>query len=326
MVTVVFNELTVVENIKKRFQSSSDKLVLGIGDDCAAVKNGEILTLYSCDTVVEGIHFLTSYMTYREISRKAVSASVSDIAAMGGRAKYYLSTLGIPKCTPQNHIDELLEGFEESSGFYGIDLIGGNITTSEKLFIDITVIGEVDEDKIVKRSGASAGDRIFVTGTLGDSAKGLELLRPGSTQRDSYLENRHKDPRARTDAGSFIGDNLIATSMIDISDGFLIDLERITIEHGKGADIFISKLPLSKNYTDIQKAAKEPLSFALSGGEDYELLFSAPKSRDELIQNLRSKLDIDITEIGTVTDHKRIDLYGHDNKIFKYNERGFVHL
>jgi len=326
MVAAMLNELSVLKELKSRFISNSDKLVLGIGDDCAAVKAGSILTLYSCDTVVEGVHFSTSYMTCREISKKAVSASVSDIAAMGGRPNYFLSTLGISKCIPQNHIDELLEGFEESSEIYGIDLIGGNITSSEKLFIDITVIGEVDHDKIVKRSGASVGDILFVTGSLGDSAKGLEILRSGTEERDEYLENRHKDPTARINEGKLLGDSQIASSMIDISDGFLIDLERITLEYGYGADIFIDNLPLSKNYTDLQKSSEDPLSFALSGGEDYELLFSAPESKRQIINSLKDELGINISEVGTVTDKKRIDLYGHDNKIFKYREKGFVHI
>lgn len=322
----MYNELSILKELKSRFIPYSDKLAIGIGDDCAAVLTGSTLTLYSSDTVVEGIHFLTSYMSYSEISKKAVSASVSDIAAMGGSPDYFLSTIGISKCTPQNLIDELLDGFEEASKLYGIELIGGNITTSEKLFIDITVIGNVDEDKVVKRSGASAGDLLFVTGTLGDSARGLELLRSGNVDRDRYLASRHKDPAARTNVGKLIGDRQIASAMIDISDGFLIDLERITTEQGKGADVYIEKLPLSKNYKEIENTSKELYNYALSGGEDYELLFSAPESNRGKIKNLIDTLDVEITEIGVVTDNKRVDLYEHDNSIFKYSERGFVHL
>jgi len=322
----MFNELSILKELKSRFISRSDEVVIGIGDDCAAVKAGKVLTLYSSDTVVEGIHFLTSYMTYREISKKAVSASVSDIAAMGGKPNYFLSTIGISKCTPQNLIDELLDGFEEAADEYGIELIGGNITTSDQLFIDITVIGETDQDKVVKRSGACAGDLLFVTGTLGDSAKGLELLRPGNKERDEYLEKRHTNPTARINAGKSLGDHRVATSMIDISDGFLIDLERITVAHGTGADIFIDKLPLSKNYTDLKNSDEDPLFFALSGGEDYELLFSSHESNREKINYLKDELDVNISEVGIVTDKKRIDLYGHDNKIFKYRKKGFVHL
>jgi thiamine-monophosphate kinase len=322
----MFNELSVLKELKSRFISRSDEVVIGIGDDCAAVKTGEALTLYSSDTVVEGIHFLTSYMTYREISKKAVSASVSDIAAMGGKPNYFLSTIGIPKCTPQNLIDELLDGFEEAADEYEIELIGGNITASEQLFIDITVIGETDQDKVVKRSGACAGDLLFVTGTLGDSAKGLKLLGPGNKDRDEYLEKRHTNPTARINAGKLLGDNNIATSMIDISDGFLIDLERITVGQGTGADIFIDKLPLSKNYTDLINSDEDPFFLALSGGEDYELLFSSHESNRGKINYLKDELDVNISEVGIVTDNKRIDLYGQDNKILKYGKKGFVHL
>ena len=318
----MFNELDVLKDLKSRFKSSSDKIALGIGDDCAAVKSSSGLTLYSSDTVVEGIHFSTSYMTCREIAIKAVSAAVSDIAAMGGSPNYFLSTIGIPKCTPQNQIDGLLDGFQNSSRLYGIELIGGNLTASEKLFIDITVIGEVDKDKIVKRSGASEGDLLFVTGTLGDSAKGLELLRSENGIRDPYLESRHKDPRARIKAGKLLGDNQIASSMIDISDGFLLDLERITVEYGLGADIYLERLPVSEKYIELQKSTEVPLSLALSGGEDYELLFSVPEGNREKIDNLTSGFDVNISEVGVVTNKKRIDLYGHDKKIFKFREKG----
>lgn len=322
----MFNEISVLKELKSRFIPHSDKLAIGIGDDCAAVLNGNILTLYSSDTVVEGIHFLTSYMSYSEISKKAVSASVSDIAAMGGAPDYFLSTIGLPKCTPQNLVDKLLDGFDEASRQYGIELIGGNITTSEKLFIDITVIGNVDKDKVIKRSGASAGDLLFVTGTLGDSAKGLNLLKAGNGEKEDYLVNRHKDPAARTDTGKFIGDYEIASAMIDISDGFLIDLERITKDYGKGADIFLDKLPLSKNFKEIEYSAEELHNYALSGGEDYELLFSAPETNRDKINKLKDNPDVNITEIGIVTDHKRIDIYGNDNNIYKYSDKGFVHL
>jgi len=325
-VTAMIDELSVLKELKSRFTSCSDEVVIGIGDDCAAVKAGEVLTLYSSDTVVEGIHFSTSYMTFREISKKAVSASVSDIAAMGGRPNYFLSTLGISKCTPQNLVDELLDGFEEAADEYGIELIGGNITTSEKLFIDITVIGEANQNKVVKRSGASAGDLLFVTGTLGDSAKGLELLRRGNKEREEYLEKRHTNPTARINAGKLIGDLEIASSMIDISDGFLIDLERVTVAYKKGADIFLEKLPLSKNYTDLINSDEDPFLLALSGGEDYELLFTSHESNREKIKNLMDELHLNISEIGVITENKRIDLYGHDNKILKYGKKGFVHL
>ena len=322
----MFNELDVLKDIKERFNCHSDKIAVGIGDDCAAVKAGSDLTLYSSDTVLEGIHFSTSYMTCREIARKAVSVSVSDIAAMGGSPDYFLSTIGIPKCTPQNQIDELLDGFNDSSGLYGVQLIGGNITTSEKLFIDITVIGHVDNTNIVRRAGASAGDLVFVTGTLGDSAMGLEILKLESRSGDQYLEKRHKDPRARTEAGKLLGDNQIPSSMIDISDGFLIDLERITVEYGLGADIFLEKIPVSKSYGKLQKSSEVPLSFALSGGEDYELLFTVPAGNIAKIKKISSTLDVNISEIGVVNNNKKIDLYGNDKKIFKYRDKGFVHL
>ena len=322
----MFDELTVIRDLKSRFKSLSDNIVLGIGDDCAAVKPGGGVMLYSTDTVTEGIHFLTSYMTFSEIAAKSVSAAVSDIAAMGGRPLYFLSTLGIPKCFPQNHTDELLAGFEESSGFYGIELIGGNISGSEKLFIDITIIGEVDEDRLVSRKGAAEGDTIFVTGTLGDSSMGLELLKAGKGTSDGYLENRHKQPTARTGSGKILADNFTVSSMIDISDGFLIDLERITLESGLGADIYLEKLPLSEQYREKKDQFKEPLSFALSGGEDYELLFTTRPENVGKIKELMSGLNVQVTDVGTVSENNKINLYGEDKNIVEYNERGFVHL
>ena len=323
----MFNELTVIRDLKSRFKSRSDNVILGIGDDCAAVKPGSGIMLYSTDTLTEGIHFLTSYMTFREIASKSVSTAVSDIAAMGGTPLYFLSTLGIPKCFPQNHTNELLAGFEESSGLYGIELIGGNISGSEKLFIDITIIGEVDKDRLVSRKGAADGDILFVTGTLGDSAMGLELLKTGKGTSDGFLENRHKQPTARTGAGKLLADNFTVSSMIDISDGFLIDLERITLESGLGADVYLDRLPLSEQYRERKSLFNEPLSFALSGGEDYELLFTARPENVKKTEELMSGLGIQATDVGTVTGNNKINLYdGEAKNIVEYNKRGFVHL
>ena len=322
----MFNEIDALKSLKESFKAESDDILLGIGDDCAALRTGENkLLLISTDSVVEDVHFSTTYFEVQEIARKSVAVSISDIASMGGNPRFILSTIGIPKCTKQNLMDELLEGIKTSCAYYGIELIGGNITASEKLFLDITAIGEIDEDKIIKRSGANPGDSVFVTGSIGDSALGLKLLNSG--MKDSNVTHRHKNPEARTELGKELSGLGLATSMIDISDGLLLDLERITAEQNLGARIYLERIPLSDGYLKLVKNfEKDIYKLALTGGEDYELLFTSPPTNRDKLKALENSLKLKITEIGVVSEGNKVELFDSEGNTLNYAKRGFVHL
>jgi thiamine-monophosphate kinase len=295
-------ELALLEKIRHRFRTKQRNILLGIGDDAAVVKPSSNKLLFTTDMMVEGVHFDLSLISPSQLGFKLVSVNVSDIYAMGGSPLYMLLNLSAPKSTTVRFIDDLLQGIREALRHYSCSLIGGDISASSHNMISLsaTLIGTVR--KPLLRSGADIGDRIYVTGNLGDSSCGLAVLkrigrqvsflqsgssvrvrRPASNLLPKLpwkviepLLRRHLLPEPRAPKGYAPH----ATAMIDISDGLLIDLSRLCDESNVGAKVYLDKIPLSP---ELKKTArhfrKSPISFALRGGEDYELLFTAPQGK-----------------------------------------------
>jgi len=325
----MIDELSALRRIEERFHKSSDSIVLGIGDDAAAVSfASDRLVLSTTDSQVEDVHFVKSLISASQLARKAVAVSVSDIGAMGGVPRFILATVGFSKAEDEGFLENLISGFIDSEKEFGVKLIGGNLSSSGKLFIDITVLGEVEPDLMVKRSGASQGDLIFTSGTLGDSALGLKILKnDGSSAQSDFLRNRHLCPVPRLRLGRELALKRLATSMIDISDGLLLDLERISVHKGLGASIDIDKLPRSEEYDELAKQFYDNNFIpALSGGEDYELLFTSKKDSLGDIQRISEKLEIRITEIGKINNSGVIELFNNNGEEITFKERGFVHF
>ncbi len=324
----MFNETDVLKKLKKQFKTSSENVFIGIGDDCAAVRSEpNKLLLISTDSLVEDVHFLRPYFTPEEIAKKSIAVSISDIAAMGGDPKFILSTIGFPKCSETALMEGLLQGMKSCCKLYNVNLIGGNVTTSRKLFLNITVIGHIDQDQVITRSGAKVDDLVFVTGSLGDSALGLMLLKSQDKTEDETAINAHKNPKPRIQVGRKLAKLGLASSMIDISDGLLIDLERITTEQGLGAKIYTENIPLSSSYSAlISKFEEDPFKLAVTGGEDYELLFTSPPGCRDKIKEVAISTDVPISEIGFVTSEKEINLFDKGGHALNYGKSGFVHL
>ena len=308
-------ELTLLEQIRKRFEKRSPDIVIGIGDDAALLKPFKKNILVTTDMMVEGVHFNMDFITPYQLGYKLVSINVSDIYAMGGIPRFLLLGIAMNKNTATETFDTFFDGVHEAMKHYGLSLVGGDISSASKgMSLSATLIGYAE--KFLKRSGAKKGDRIYVTGNLGDSACGLELLKkvkrpiPLEKNRSTFnvqrltkkldltwndiepLLTRHLMPKAR-DPRRFIG---YATSMIDISDGLLIDLSRLCDESKVGARIYTNNIPVS---SELKKAASclgiSPIRLALSGGEDYELLFTAP--RDKRVKAIY---------IGDITESERV--------------------
>ncbi len=332
----MFNEIDFVKTLKEKFKTVPEEVFLGIGDDCAAIRVAENkLLLISTDSLVEDVHFSTSYFNPSEIAEKSIAVSISDIASMGGEPKFILSTIGFPKCLKpsltlnknQTLMDGLLHGITNSCDLYNVKLIGGNVTTSEKLFLDITVLGEVEECKIIRRSGAKVGDLVFVTGTLGDSSLGLKLLKHGDGFESESIASAHKAPKPRIEIGRKLSELDLASSMIDVSDGLLIDLERITTCQGVGAEIYVQKIPLSDNYVKlISRFEDDIFKLSLTGGEDYELLFTSPKECKDEVKRLSTSAGINISEIGSVTNEKSVKVTDNEGNAISYEKGGFIHI
>ncbi len=284
-------EFNLIKNLRKKCTSISPEILSGIGDDAAAIKISNKKTLITADMLIEGVHFDLSFTTFYQLGYKFLAVNISDIFAMGGNPRYFLISLGIPKTYNSIDIDELYSGIKEIAKKFGVAVVGGDTCASKHgLILSGTLIGNAD--RIIKRSGAKEGDSIFITNTLGDSAMGLMLLKKAKMQIEKCkLKNANFKVLGKTLACRnvlpLIKKHLMPepaplkntskiTSMIDISDGLLIDLSHICEESKVGAMVYRNKIPLSKELTATAKSLGiDPIKLAMKGGEDYALLFTS---------------------------------------------------
>jgi thiamine-monophosphate kinase len=305
-------EFGLIKNLKDLCKIKKRDLVAGIGDDAAVVKSRSTTFLLASDMLLEGVHFNLSFTTFYQLGYKTLAVNISDIFAMGGKPKYFLLNLGVPQTCTLRDIKEIYRGLNAIAKKFGIAIVGGDTCASkEGLVLSGTLIGETGN--AIMRKGAVPGDSIFVTGTLGDSAMGLELLKKPGTKKSetgTSLIKRHLMPEPaplKRTAG--------VTSMIDISDGLLIDLSHICDESNVGAVIYKDMVPLSKELIDaVKKLREDPLKYALKGGEDYLLLFTSP-----------DKIRKDAVKIGDVISRGRY-LVDSEGRRERFKAEGYEHF
>jgi len=287
-------ELSLLDKIRKRFRKRASGIILGIGDD-AAVIAPDGSTLVTTDMMLEGVHFDLSWTTPYQLGFKLISVNVSDIYAMGGTPHYVLLNFAAHGSCTLRFFEDFFGGIEHALDTYAVSLIGGDISASDTLMLSVTAIGSACA--VLRRRGARIGDRIYVTGTLGDAACGLELLRKLNRTVDLKKGCRYRIPLPWRTAVPLIRRHLMplardsaafrsrATAMIDISDGLLIDLGRLCRESGVGARIRIQDIPLSDALRQASSVlGLSAVELALGGGEDYELLFTAaPKQKIDAV-------------------------------------------
>ena len=316
------NEFEII----RRYFESKDLPVsvkLGVGDDGAIIHNDPAKNLVvATDTLVSGVHFPADSSPC-DIGYRSVVVNVSDIAAMGGKPEWMTLALSISETNP-----EWLKGFSKglflAADEYSLNLIGGDLTKAEQNIITIQMIGEVDTDAQLLRSNAQPGELLFVSGTLGDAAAGLEQFEKKAVlnQYNQYLIERFFRPTARVDIGQAIMD--YASSSIDISDGLIGDLKKIMSASDVGALINIEDIPLSKEMLKIYEPKKSQ-TFALSGGDDYELLFTAPAENLSKIMDISKEIDQKITHIGNITENKNLECR-KEGVIYEYQDEGYLHF
>lgn len=275
---------------------------LGIGDDAAALDPSPgSVTLVTTDMLLEGVHFDLSFSDPLTLGRKSLSVNLSDLAAMGGKPRHALLSLAVPRDLPVEFLDRFTEGFLERAGEFGVALVGGDTCASRSgLVISVTAMGEQLPERVVSRSGARPGDLIFVTGTPGDSALGLIQLRSG--ERAGAPVRKHLDPPPRVREGVALAEAGIPTAMIDVSDGLLADLGHILDLSGVGALLELARLPLSPSLRERwSRLGEDPYRLPLAGGEDYELLFTAPPEAEEAVRELLAPLGTQVSAIGEIT-------------------------
>ena len=313
------------EIIRRYFESKNlpVSVKLGVGDDGAIIHNDPAKNLVvATDTLVSGVHFPADSSPC-DIGYRSVVVNVSDIAAMGGKPEWMTLALSLRETNP-----EWLKGFSKglflASDEYSLNLIGGELTKAEQNIITIQMIGEVDTDAQLLRSNAQPGELLFVSGTLGDAAAGLEQFekKVALNQYNQYLIERFFRPTARVDIGQAIMD--YASSSIDISDGLIGDLKKIMSASDVGALINIEDIPLSKEMLKIYEPKKSQ-TFALSGGDDYELLFTAPAENLSKIMDISKEKDQKITHIGNITENKNLECR-KEGVTYEYQDEGYLHF
>lgn len=313
------SESEIIARLRKR-AGVNDEVVLGIGDDAAVIKTtGGKDLIACCDLMVEGVHFRTEWTPPRLLGRKALAVNLSDVAAMGGVPKFAMMSIALPHWCSSEFVDELFEGMLQLANASGVSIIGGDTSSSrDSLFIDVSVIGECESGKAVTRRGANVGDRIYVSGSLGASALGLSLLEDGFRLDDSQDISdarrqavlKHLSPEPQLKLGRAIGEAGLATAMIDISDGLSTDLGHILDESSVGAIIHAAAIPVAECVLPVASGASgiDPLSLALNGGEEYELLFTVRPENDEQVIALAEALSARITAIGEIVAEKSLNL------------------
>jgi len=297
------NEKSLIQKIERAFGNKRpSRLVLALGDDAAlwAETRGSELIL-TCDWFLEGTHFLRGKHPADAVGWKCLARAVSDVAAMGGAPQCFLMSLALPEEFTGKWLDGFLRGLRRASKALGCELAGGDTTRHEKVLISIAVAGEAARGAALRRSGAAAGDAVFVSGTLGEAQLGLrELCRVrGIARGGSAALRKHLYPWPRLELGQWLAKNRLASAMMDVSDGLSTDLPRLCAASGVGARIYADSLPVSA-LTDLQDARR----LALHGGDDYELLFSVSKQNVHRIP--REFQGLQLTRIGEITRERKI--------------------
>lgn len=331
-------EFGLIDRFRSQFQNQNSKTIKGIGDDAAVIDTDtDFFTLVSTDMLLEGVHFDLSYVPLKHLGYKAVAVNVSDIAAMNGTPQQITVSIGLSNRFSVEAIDELYAGIQAACEAYNVDLIGGDTSSSRAgLIISITAIGTVHKDKIVYRSTAQNSDILCVTGDLGAAYAGLQTLEREKAEYlanpnmqpkledKSYIVGRQLKPEARTDVVYELNEaGVVPTSMIDISDGLASEILHLCTQSGKGAMVFEEHIPIDdQTFLAADEFKLNPLTMALNGGEDYELLFTIKQSDHDKIKN-NSKINF----IGYMTnDPATIELATKGGSLVPIKAQGWQHI
>ncbi|MDH3624570.1 MAG: thiamine-phosphate kinase [Myxococcales bacterium] len=327
------DEFAKIDWIKRRFEKGTvpfsegltgekkgtvpfSEVIVGIGDDAAVVDFGDRPTIVTVDVQVEDVHFRRDLISCRELGLRAVITAASDVWAMASNPTAAVIALTLPDAFTDVDFRELIEGIAEASELTGARIIGGNLSHGRSLSITTTVFG-LPEAKPLTRSGARPGDQVYVTGELGAAALGLEILKAGASDlenAESFVARWRRPPVH----GAIVQElTRYATAMIDISDGCLQDLQHLCAASGVGAMIHASDVPTAPGYGELCTALDlDPIELALTGGEDYELLFTAPPDT----------AGIPATSIGEIVGVREVRILDHEGRPVEFDRPGYRHF
>jgi len=331
-------EFGLIKHLTESIELVNPQTIKGVGDDAAIIaNNADMVTVVSSDMMVEGVHFDLSYVPLRHLGYKAATSNFSDICAMNGTPKQLLVSIALSSKFSLEAAEELYAGIRIACERYKVDLVGGDTTASRSgLIISCTIIGEVAKDKVAYRNGAREKDLIVVTGDLGGAYMGLMLLEREKAvflenpkaqpdlEGNDYILERQLKPEARIDiVQAFAELKLQPTSMIDISDGLASEIIHLCTQSGLGAQIYEEKIPIDPlTFNRARELNLDPTTCALSGGEDYELLFTINADDFELIKG-----NPDFTVIGYMSDkNSGINLITKSHSVHPITAQGWKHF
>ena len=313
-----FAEKGLIKTIRRRAGNPRGTVHLGIGDDCAVLRipRGHE-ALVTTDFSLEGVHFRREWHPPQSVGHRCLARGLSDIAAMGGIPVAAFLSLALPRKLPQRWVDEFISGLLRLASQYRVSLAGGDTAESRSgVLADVVVVGSIPRDKAILRSGAKPDDRIFVTGELGGAAAVLDKLFSGRKLRPRD-HPRHFYPEPRLQVGRMLREKNLASAMIDLSDGLSTDLSHICEESRVGAEIIVKGLPAAR-------LGGKPVApqFVLHGGEDYELLFTAPAAK-----RIPSRIaGVPISQIGRIVRGKKIHVLNEDGTRTELRAEGWQHF
>lgn len=307
-------------------------VVVGIGDDAAVLDTGgPRLLLATIDIQVEGRHFRRDRIAAERLGRRTAAVNLSDIGAMGGAPRWALASLVLPPDLDVAWVEDLYRGLAVELGRFGAVMVGGNLSGGEQIVIDLALLGEVERGRVLRRDGARPGDVVLVTGTLGASAAGRYALDAGLDPADppvAPLVEAHLTPTPRVREGQALAATGLVTAAIDLSDGLSSDLGHLCDASGVGAEVNAARLPLSaETRTLAARLGLDPVGLALVGGEDYELLLTAPPPAvPELVAAVRVATGVPLTAIGAITPAAAGRWLLHDGRRLPLAASGWDHF
>jgi len=332
----IFSERQLISKIRGLVGNRGQEVIRGIGDDCAVVrKDPDRFWLITTDTLVESIHFDFAWHPPHLLGRKTLSVNISDVAAMGGQPLFAQLSLAMPDLAKADWLDDYWDGFAAVLQEHGIHLIGGDTVKSKNdVVFTVTVIGEVAKDQVVYRSGAVPGDRIWVSGPLGEAAAGLELCRryghltsslPKKWQQAIKI---HLDPEPQVKISRLLAENHMLHSMIDLSDGLATDLAHLCAESEVSAEIIGNNLPISDLLIELAASFEvSAVDLALKGGEDYQLLFtSAPEVETRLQKMVFNLTGRELYCIGRIVAGEGVFFCNEHGRRMEISYQGYDHF
>ncbi len=334
------SEFSFINKIRNQVNQRTSKAILGIGDDTAILReNAARERLITTDLLIEDVHFKLAYTSFFALGHKTLAVSLSDIAAMGGTPEFALLSLGIPKSQIGNPAwEDFFAGYFSLAEKFDVTLIGGDTSSSpDKLVIDSIVIGNAVAGQAIRRSTAKIGDAIYVTGNLGASAAGLQLLLSGerfdSTLNDAknIAMRTHLMPEPRVAFGQKIGSSNLAHAMMDVSDGLAQDLKHICEESNVNAMLDFTAVPVASCISAFVENPETTFSLAISGGEDYELLFTASHASESELRNFAADCGTTITRVGEIVARKNLSreprvFLRRDERVDLLTVKGYDHF